>query len=122
LAVSSPRSSATPLISGTFCSSFKHGSRPSTGTRLPIDYVDLRIANGADGDLDSGAPILFWKAELLNEVNDDFDVDGQMPGLLVIGTDAGDLAYGIDLRQDAPPERYIEDDRAAPTGPHRMST
>lgn len=84
------------------------------GTSLPKDYVDLlRIADGADGDLESGAPILFWKAELLNEVNADFDVDGQMPGLLVIGSDAGDLVYGIDLRQDAPRERYIETEDAS---------
>ena len=36
-----------------------------------------------------------------------------MPGLLVIGSDAGDLVYGIDLRQDAPRERYIETEDAS---------
>jgi hypothetical protein len=76
---------------------------------LPHDYVAfLRIADGADGDLESGAPILFWKAELLAQVNEEYESAEQMPGLLVIGSDAGDLVYGIDLRKDAPSERYVE--------------
>ena len=31
-----------------------------------------------------------------------------MPGMFIIGSDAGDALYGIDLRSDAPPERYVE--------------
>ena len=28
--------------------------------------------------------------------------------MFIIGSDAGDAHYGIDLREDAPPERYVE--------------
>ena len=28
--------------------------------------------------------------------------------MFVIGSDAGDAHYGIDSREDAPPERYVE--------------
>src|SRR5262245_11241591 len=76
--------------------------------RLPDDYVAfLRTANGADGDLENGAPIVLWAAELLPEINADNETERWMPGCLVIGSDAGDLLYGIDLRADAPPERYV---------------
>ena len=79
------------------------------GASLPEDYVSfLRTANGADGDLENGAPVVFWKAELLPKVNEDSETERWMPGMFIIGSDAGDAHYGIDLREDAPPERYVE--------------
>ena len=86
----------------------RHVSR-TYATALPDDYIAfLRSANGADGTLEKGAPVLFWKAELLAQVNADFDTEHRMPGLLVIGSDTGDYVYGIDLRADAPADRYVE--------------
>ena len=80
-------------------------------TGLPEDYLEfLQTANGADGELASGAPVVFWKAELLAQVNQEANIEEWMPGCFVIGSDAGDTIYGIDLRKDAPPERYLETD------------
>ena len=76
---------------------------------LPEDYLAfLRTANGADGDLENGAPVVFWKAELLPQISEDAETARWMPGMFIIGSDAGDALYGIDLREDAPPERYVE--------------
>ncbi|HKV20603.1 MAG TPA: SMI1/KNR4 family protein, partial [Mycobacterium sp.] len=76
-------------------------------TRLPDDYVAfLRTANGADGHLANGIPIALWSAEVLPEAN---LLEGSpwLPGCLVIGSDTGDTVYAIDMREDAPPERYL---------------
>jgi hypothetical protein len=77
-------------------------------TPLPNDYVDfLRTADGADGTLDNGIPIALWSAEVLPEAN---LLDGSLwlPGCLIIGSDTGDTVYAIDMRENAPPERYLE--------------
>ncbi len=79
------------------------------GARLPEDYVAfLRTTNGADGDLENGAPVVFWKAELLPQVNEESETDRWMSGMFIIGSDAGDALYGIDLRKEAPPGHYVE--------------
>jgi SMI1 / KNR4 family (SUKH-1) len=76
---------------------------------LPEDYVAfLRTANGADGTFEGGGPIVLFMAEVLPQVNADNEEEQFMPGCFVIGTDAGDATYGIDLRTDAPRERYVE--------------
>jgi hypothetical protein len=75
---------------------------------LPEDYVAfLRTANGADGTFENGAPIVFWMAEFLAEVNI-YEGEQVLPGCLIIGSDAGDGLYGIDLRKDAPSQRYVD--------------
>jgi hypothetical protein len=77
-------------------------------TSLPDDYIDfLQTANGADGHLANGIPIALWSAELLPEAN---LLEGSpwLPGCLLIGSDTGDTVYGIDMRLDAPAERYLE--------------
>ena len=61
-----------------------------------------------DGDLENGAPVVLWKAELLPRINEDSETEEWMPGMFIIGSDAGDAVYGIDMREDAPPERYVE--------------
>ena len=75
---------------------------------LPEDYVAfLRMANGADGEFGNGAPIVLWTASALPEANT-FGAELVLPGCLLIGSDAGDGLYGIDLRSDAPTERYVD--------------
>ena len=81
--------------------------------RLPDDYVEfLRTANGADGQLANGIPIALWSAEVLPEAN---LLEGSpwLAGCLVIGSDTGDTVYAIDMREDAPPERYLESEDVA---------
>ena len=78
------------------------------GAALPEDYVAfLRTANGADGTFENGAPIVLWTASVLPEANT-FEDAPMLPGCLLIGSDAGDGQYGIDLRRDAPTERYVD--------------
>ena len=82
-------------------------------TSLPEDYLAfLQMANGADGELANGVPVSFWKAELLAQVNEEMKTEEWMPGCFVIGSDTGDTIYGIDLRKDGPPERYLETEDA----------
>ena len=78
-------------------------------TTLPDDYIAfLRIANGADGELESGLPIVLWASDLLPEINVDNQTDAWMPSCMIIGSDAGDLVYGIDMRAEPAHERYVE--------------
>ena len=82
-------------------------------TTLPDDYLAfLRIANGADGALEGGLPIVLWASDLLREMNVDNQTESWMPGCLIIGSDEGDLVYGIDMRAEPSPERYIESEDA----------
>jgi hypothetical protein len=92
---------------------FEHVER-TYGTRLPDDYVAfLRRANGAEGELPGGNPIVLFEAQVLKQANDDMDTQEWMPGFFVIGGDTGDYPFGIDLRPDAPPARYVETEDAA---------
>jgi hypothetical protein len=78
------------------------------GAELPEDYVTfLRTANGADGTFANGAPIVLWTTDALPEVNT-YEGEPVLPGCLIIGSDAGDGLYGIDMRIDAPAERYVD--------------
>jgi hypothetical protein len=84
------------------------------GKTLPEDYVAfLRRGNGGDGPLPGGNPIVLWEAEQLPGVNAGLETEKWMPGFLIIGSDTGDYLYGIDLRADAPAERYVETEDAA---------
>ena len=78
------------------------------GASLPEDYLSfLGTANGADGELENGAPVVFWKAELSPGQRRQ-ETESWMPGMFIIGSDAGDAYNGVDLREDAPAERYVE--------------
>ena len=77
---------------------------------VPDDYVSfLRYANGAEGALANGAPAVLWEAEFLLEANAGNIAEGWIPGCLLIGNDAGDFPFGIDLRTDVMHDaKYIE--------------
>ena len=75
---------------------------------LPEDYVAfLQTANGADGTFENGAPIVLWMSDVLPEANT-YEGEPVLPGCLIIGSDAGDGLYGIDLRKEAPAQRYVD--------------
>ena len=81
------------------------------GAPLPDDYVAfLRLANGADGALANGRPLVLYASELLWTENADADSGDWLADFFAIGSDAGDAVYGLDLREDAPDERYLETD------------
>ena len=97
-----------PPISEDALATLKEHVERTYVTSLPDDYIDfLQTADGADGHLPNGIPIALWSAEVLPEAN---MLDGApwLSGCLVIGSDTGDTVYGIDMRADAPAERYLE--------------
>lgn len=67
---------------------------------FPQDYYDfLLISNGGEGVIGQSYLIL-WKIEDLIELNNAYGVEEFAPGLLIIDSDGGDTAYGIDIRSD----------------------
>ncbi len=64
---------------------------------VPSEYGDfLRAHNGAEGMVSPEQYVILWRAEQLEELNADYSVSEFLPGVLLIGTDGGDTAYGID--------------------------
>ena len=101
-----------PISQQSLADLIEHVER-TYATRLPDDYVEfLQTANGADGHLANGIPVALWSAEVLPEAN---LLEGLpwLPGCLVIGSDTGDTVYAIDMRKDAPSERYLESEDVA---------
>jgi hypothetical protein len=91
---------------------FEHVER-TYGTRLPDDYVAfLGRANGAEGELPGGNPVVLFEAQVLKQANEEMETEVYMPGFFVIGGDTGDYPVGIDMRHDAPAERYVETEDA----------
>lgn len=108
-----PLDRGEPVSEETLRALIEHVER-TYATPLPKDYVAfLRAANGADGNLPGGHPVVLWEAEALVEINEDFETDEHMPGFFVIGSDTGDFPFGIDLRAGAPAERYVETEDAS---------
>ena len=69
------------------------------GIRFPPDYSEfLRIANGGEGFIGGRAYVSFWAADDLVRLNNSYKVQDFAPGLVIIGTDGADEAYGIDSR------------------------
>ena len=102
-----PLSLDPPATDGVIEHLVRHVST-TYGASLPEDYLSfLGTANGADGELENGAPVVFWKAELSPGQRRQ-ETESWMPGMFIIGSDAGDAYNGVDLREDAPAERYVE--------------
>src|SRR5262249_30653850 len=71
----------------------------SAGTELPQEYLDfLRAANGGEGPLGERGYLALWRAEEVGQANQEYSVAEFAPGLLLIGSDGGGTAVGIDLR------------------------
>jgi len=66
--------------------------------RLPVDYVEfLKFANGGEGFVGKHYVIL-WHIEDLASMNESYEVQKYVPGLLIFGSDGGGEAYGFDTR------------------------
>ena len=60
------------------------------GLELPDDYLDfMREHNGGEGPLGENNYGCFYRFEELEEVNDDYEVQDNWPGYVVIGSDMG---------------------------------
>jgi hypothetical protein len=56
---------------------------------------------------------VFWSADRLPVASEENESQRFAPGLFVIGSDAGDLLFAIDLRSGATADRYVETDSIA---------
>ncbi len=69
------------------------------GVSLPESYKEfLKVSNGAEGDIGEEFYLMLWKVEELVELNEAFGVDEFADGLLLIGSDGGNTAFGFDKR------------------------
>lgn len=74
------------------------------GIKLPEDYVAFLLrSNGADGPVGETGYVSLWAIDELSELNRGYRVDEFAPGLLLIGSDGGDEAFGFDLRDPTMP-------------------
>jgi hypothetical protein len=66
--------------------------------KLPREYVMfLRTANGGEGFI-GNSYIILWGAEELVCMNEAYEVQRYVPGLLIFGSSGGGEAYGFDTR------------------------
>jgi hypothetical protein len=69
---------------------------------LPESYIEfLSFSDGIEGGVSNGSYLQLWKAEELKKLNELYKVEEFIPGMLLIGTDGGDNAIGIDLRENS---------------------
>ena len=61
------------------------------------DYAEFLLRHdGAEGFIGSDQYIMLWSAFQLRELNAAYRVSDLMQGVVLIGTDGGDTAFGID--------------------------
>lgn len=66
----------------------------------PPSYEDfLRCSNGLEGFIDNNAYIRLWSAEDLIKNNQGYATAEFVPGLFLIGSDGGDEAFALDIRE-----------------------
>jgi len=69
------------------------------GVSLPASYKEfMKNSNGAEGNIGEEFYLMLWKVEDLAELNEAYGVDEFADGLLLIGSDGGDTAFGFDKR------------------------
>ena len=77
------------------------------GAKLPVEYVEfLGLADGGEGFVGEKQPLILWRVEELNSINEGYHVREYAPGLLVFGSNGGGDAYGFDTR--SPHWRIVE--------------
>lgn len=71
---------------------------------LPKDYKEfLNMYNGGNGSIGENAYLQLWTFEDIVELNKDYEVAEFLSGIVLIGSDGGDIAYGINEKG-----KYIE--------------
>jgi len=66
---------------------------------LPPDYIEfLKIANGGEGVIGETEYVALWDVNELRHLNQMYEIEKNVPGLLVFGSDGGGEAYGFDTR------------------------
>jgi hypothetical protein len=71
------------------------------GKKLPESYKNLlKFSNGLEGPIGKNSYIVFWRTEEIIPLNKAFKVEELVPGMLLIGSDGGEEAVGIDFREN----------------------
>ena len=69
---------------------------------LPEDYVEFMVGSNG-GEIEVGENQLrLWPIEELSYMNEGYEVDLNVPGLVLFGTDGGMEAYGFDTEGEEP--------------------
>lgn len=64
--------------------------------KFPSSYLDfMREFNGGEGAIRKGQWLRLWPVEEIEEANNSYQVPEHAPGLLLIGSNGGSLAFGI---------------------------
>ena len=75
-----------------------------SNNRLPVSYLQLMAAtNGLEGFVGEEAYLMLWPAEKIHELNESYAVDEFAPGLLLFGSNGGDMAYAFDTNSEEMP-------------------
>lgn len=70
----------------------------SLGYALPKEYKEfLEKTNGAEGFVGDNSFVNLWRAEELQKLNADYEVENYAPGFLIFGSDGGGEAFAFDL-------------------------
>ena len=78
--------------------------RAETGVDLPTDYVEfLRQSDGGEGFIGPNAYVILWQLSELTELNNAYQVEEYVPGLLIFGSNGGGEAYAFDTVASAMP-------------------
>ena len=69
------------------------------GIKLPPEYVEfLNRTNGGEGFVGKNAYVMLWAVGELASMNEAYEVQKYVPGLLIFGSDGGGEAFGFDTR------------------------
>jgi hypothetical protein len=58
----------------------------------------LKLTDGGEGFVGENAYVMLWRGEELLSMNQAYEVQKYVPGLLLFGSDGGGEAYGFDTR------------------------
>ncbi|MGF0032734.1 hypothetical protein ACQRBN_07175 [Bariatricus sp. SGI.154] len=62
-----------------------------------FDYSDfLAYTDGGNGLIGDNNYLILWRKDDLNDLNSAYEVETFLPNVFLIGSDGGDMAYGID--------------------------
>lgn len=69
------------------------------GISFPQEYTDFfEYSNGAEGAIGESSYLVLWPIEEIIPLNDAYEVNEFVPGLLLFGSDGGGTGYAFDTR------------------------
>ncbi|MCM1267523.1 MAG: SMI1/KNR4 family protein [Bacteroidales bacterium] len=71
-------------------------------TYKPYEHYIMQVPSG-EGMVGENSYLLLWKKNEIEELNDIYETHEFLRDVILIGSDGGDMAYGIDIKG-----RYIE--------------